>query len=461
MRSLVFDQTSQNRVAPDVIVFHFTSEDDADLKFLSQVVTKVNTIREELGSMGEVFDAAFQRRFTDLEDTNRVLRSLDEAVAKRKGRTEIPRVIEEETGSAESNALKQFEQEIDLTPETLKNTLEIALGLGVGIPRFEGPDTQGRLRLRIPIPPKWESLIDDHLRLENNNGHRGALPALVFNPQHFIETRNGRPVFRPAKDTTLLHLGHPLFHQALAMFARARFPGGMENLTVSRWTVRYGEIPPQADALLLLTVEELAVNELREPFHHWVRTLRFPIKNNEIGKILPHIRPIEDKSFAQEPTSAAIQQAQDLWDEISLDVKEVLKNLAVDLTEQLQSKLKEKSNLALKEEKERFKTRIKEVEKAMQENSIEKIKKDRDKLLSEMQQLSLLDTDRRQQEERLRDLNQELEFRLKHYQELLDLLQREQERVIKNVLPKRYSLRDKARVFPVTVEIRLQQSRLG
>lgn len=441
--------------ARDVIVFHFTSEDDADLKFLGQVVTKVNTIREELGSMGEVFDAAFQRRFTDLEDTNRVLISLDEAVAKRKGRTQIPRAIEVETGSAENLALKQFEQEIDLTPETLKSTLEIALGLGVGMPRFEDPDNQGRLRLRIPIPRKWESLIDDHLRLETNNSNRGALPALVFNPQHFIENRNGRPVFRPAKDTALLHLGHPLFHQALAMFARARFPGGMDNLTVSRWIVRYGEIPPEADALLLLTVEELAINELREPFHHWVRTVRFPIKNNELGETLPHISSGEDRPDYQEPNLSDIQQAQDLWDEISLDVKEVLKTLAIDLTKQLQRQLQEKENLALKEEKERFKNRIKEVEKAMNETSIEKITKEKNKLLDEMQQISLFAEERRQQEERLRDLEQEKQFRLKHYQELLDLLNREEERVTKKILPKRYSLRGEARIFPVTVEIRL------
>jgi hypothetical protein len=29
---------------------------------------------------------------------------------------------------------------------------------------------------------------------------------------------------------------------------------------------------------VLLSVEELAVNDLRETFHHWVRTLIFPIQ---------------------------------------------------------------------------------------------------------------------------------------------------------------------------------------
>jgi hypothetical protein len=66
------------------------------------------------------------------------------------------------------------------------------------------------------------------------------------------------------------------------MFARARFPGGIDNFSVSRWTVRYGEIPSEADALLLLTVEELAVNELREPFHHWVLEFRLKASDRNI-----------------------------------------------------------------------------------------------------------------------------------------------------------------------------------
>ena len=180
-----------------------------------------------------------------------------------------------------------------------------------------------------------------------------------------------------------------------------------------------------------------------------------------MGEQLSHISSGEDRPGYQEPNLADIQQAQDLWDEISLDVKEVLKTLAIDLTKQLQRQLQQKEDLALKEEKERFKNRIKEVEKAMNETSIEKITKEKNKLLDEMQQISLFAEERRQQEERLRDLEQEKQFRLKHYQELLDLLNREEERVTKKILPKRYSLRGEARIFPVTVEIRLQQSRLG
>ena len=445
--------------ARDVIVFHFTSEDDADLKFLAHVVNKVNTIREELGSMGEVFDAAFQRRFIYFEDTNMIVKQLDEAVEKQRHRTQILRTVQIDTGTDYEEQLQQFEREIDLTPDTLKSTLEIALGLGIGLPRFEGPDEQGKLRLKIPIPPKWEALIDDHLRLETNQGQQGALPAIVFDPQHFIQNRNNRPVFRPAKDTVLLHLGHPLFHQALALFARARFPGGMDYQTVSRWIVRYGIIPPDVDGLLLLTVEELAVNELREPFHHWVRTLRFPIKNGELGELLPACPPLEDRPIDRTIGEVEIERSRQIWDDVSIEVREIFQHWGEQLTDNLETQLKLKKEIALKEEKQRFKSRIAEVEKAIKETSLQKIEKERNQLLDEMQQFTLFAEERRLQEERLRNLDDELKRRRSHYQELLDFLKQEQTRVLEKILPKRYSLRGTVQIFPVTVEIRLPEGK--
>ncbi|WP_210437039.1 DISARM system SNF2-like helicase DrmD [Oxynema aestuarii] len=443
--------------ARDVIVFHFTSDDDADLKFLAHVVQKVNTIREELGSMGEVFDAAFQRRFIDFEDSDRVVRGLDEAVEKQRGRATVPRSPHTDTGSDCAIALQEFEKELDLTPETLKSTLEIAMGLGVGLPRFEGPDTEGKLRLQVPIPPKWEPLVDDYLRLETN-GDRGALPAIVFDPSHFIQYRNNRPVFRAAKDTALLHLGHPIFYHALALFARARFPGGIDNLPVSRWTVRYGEVPDNADALLLLTVEELAVNELRESFHHWVRTLRFPIVGEELGEQLSHVAPVVKDYRDRLPDEAAIETAQELWDAIAFDLREKVQQIAQQLTEQLHPILKTQKAAGLEEAKKRFESRIKEVERAMKETTLQKLEKERERLLAEMERNPYLFPDlQREQAEKLQNLEDELKRRRHQYQGLLDFLKKEQNRTVKHLIPKRHTLRGTAQVFPVTVEIRLPE----
>lgn len=442
--------------ARDVIVFHFTSEDHADLKFLGRVVEKVNAIREELGSMESVFDAAFQRRFEDLEESDRVLDNLDQALKQQQGRVSIPRTSIEVESPID---IEQLKLELDLNPDTLKSTLEVALGLGIGGQYLEGPDEQGRLRLRIPPPPQWESLIDECLRINNDEGQRGALPAIVFNPNHFIETKNDRPVFRFTKDTVLLHLGHPLFHQALALFARARFPGGSDNYAASRWLVRYGDVPKNADALLLLTVEELAINELREPFHHWVRTLHFPIQSGELGDLLPHIpagldnaeNPIQDKSM--------IEEVQELWIEIKPDIQNKLMEMIKELTEKLMVQLTASKTITLNEEKERFKSRIQEVNKAMKETTLAKLEKEREKILIDLQQLSLFPEFVRQQEEKLRNIEEELKLRQSHYQQLLTFLQQEQQRVLEGIIPKRYQLRGKAQIFPVTVEIRLPRER--
>ena len=451
--------------ARDVIVFHFTSEDDSDLRFLSHVVNKIHTIREELGSMGEVFDAAFERRFIFMEDSSSVLDDLDKAIAAKQGKTDIPRGNFGTTGEAEKQALSWLAREIDLTPATLSDTLERALSINVGLPRFESVDDKGRVRLNMPLPPQWEPLIDSSLRL-SGNGRRGALPNLVFDPTYFVQMKNGRPVFRSTADTIMLHLGHPMFHQALTMYARARFPG--TDNTATRWAVRYGDVPTGADALLLLTVEELAINDLRETFHHWVRTIRLPIVAEEVGAPLPHLPARDDRSALRRPDEAAIDQAQAIWEEVELDVKGLLNQVAAALTATITTQLATTGKTALQEEKARFRHRLREVERAMQENSLQKLEKEYDKIETEQQELrlqpALLVDAQAQRSQRISeidrrkaDIDAELRRRREHYEELLERLKVEQERVIENLLPKRYKLRGQAQVFPVTVEIRLPE----
>jgi hypothetical protein len=126
-----------------------------------------------------------------------------------------------------------------------------------------------------------------------------------------------------------------------------------------------------------------------------------------------------------------------------------------ELTEQLNKKLQAHKVMIEAEEKEKFKSRIQEVEKAMKETTLKKLEQERDKLLANMRQLLLFPEDRRNQEEKLRDIEDELKRRQNHYQKLLDFLQREKKRVLTNLIPKRYQLRGNAQVFPVTVEFRL------
>ena len=132
---------------------------------------------------------------------------------------------------------------------------------------------------------------------------------------------------------------------------------------------------------------------------------------------------------------------------------------AVSLTEALKKRLEDVGRDAIKAEQERFRLRLKEVERAMSENTIAKLEKERGRLIADLRQLTLIDIDRRAQEDRLRDLDAELQRRSSHFQELLTRLKAEQDRVLSLVLPKRYQLRQSAQVFPVAVEIRLPESR--
>ena len=56
-------------------------------------------------------------------------------------------------------------------------------------------------------------------------------------------------------------------------------------------------------------------------------------------------------------------------------------------------------------------------------------------------------------------LQEELERRQKRFRELLELLKREQTRVLTRLLPLRFELASEARAFPISVEIRLPSER--
>ena len=447
--------------ARKVFCYHFTSADDADLKFLGRVVDKVHAIREDLGSMGEVFDAAFQRRFEDLEDADEVVKGLDADVAERKDKTAIPRQAVDEGTAREAERLAALRGHLDLDPETLRATLEIALGIGVGQPRLKGPDARGRMMLVHPLPPRWEPLIDDCLRLPTaKQADKGGLPGLIFDPRHFMTTAGERPVFRPTKDTALLHLGHPLFREALATFARLRFPGEKEHTAPSRWAVRRGGVPAGADALVLLTVEELAVNELREPFHHWVRTLRFPVKGGSLGPRAGYVAPADDRVSSERAREEDRGRAIDVWDEIAPDLRDALDAYGKEITGRVRQMLDAAGKVALREEKKRYDHRLKEVEAAMNETTLEKLEKEiekiRKKVQRERQQISFLANRKAAElEKKLADKEDEVRRRRTHYGELIKVLAEDQERVITRMLPRRYALHAEVRVFPVAVEIRL------
>lgn len=456
--------------ARDVTVFHFASEEDDDLGFLAYVIAKVESIREDLGATGEVFEAAFEAKFLEGRAAGEVRARVERGVTAARGRASYRRDARSRVSAAaaraaaaeqaeeEGLALAALAREVDLDPESLASTLESALAIGSMRPRLDPPDARGRRRLTPPIPASWSALADDVLRRPGAAGTRGALPSLVFDPKSFVESKGGRPVFRPSADSVLLHLGHPVFQRVFASWARARFPGS--GLAASRWTVSRApaaSLPEGAEAVVLLTVEELAVNELREAFHHWVRTLAWPVSKGRLGTLVPHRPASEWRRPPDVPAARDVERARDLLGPLLDDLKAGLRAHAVELERGLSAEIARRGTEELEEERKRFLSRQGELSTLIEQQSVAKLEKELAHLRQEAGQGLLFGAASRLEElERsIAAREEELRRRTLHYHELRDQLARERDRVLREIVPRRFALRGGVRVFPVALEVRL------
>lgn len=441
--------------ARDVHVYHFTSDEDADLRFLGKVIKKVENIRTDLGSMSELFDAAFERRFQELHDADLVDQMLTKDIDRKRKRLKSALPKTEVSGAEEQQALEWLVREIDFSPEALRSTLEVALGMGAGKFIFDGPDSGGRFRLP-QVPERWRPVVDTDLRLTARDGAVGPLPAILFDARHLMQTQGGRTIFRPAKDSALLHLGHPVVRQALLLLARTRFPGTQEAAASSRWIVRFGDMPAGMEALVLLTVEELAINELRETFHHWIRTLRFPVRGGRLGELLTHVPAAADQASDVIADHEAICRARDLWDEVRRDVEDGLLRESETITARMRKRLEREMAEEVKQQKSLFAGRQAEIDKEMQKKERD-IQKRFDEVLDDVNQLELF-KEIRHVDTSATALSEELERERHHHQAMREFIAGEQRRVLEELLPRRFKLRGQVQLFPVTVEIRLPAS---
>jgi superfamily II DNA or RNA helicase len=445
------DRHGQKR---DVFIYHFDSDDDAFLGFMGRVLRKRSQTREDRVVTDEIFADAILAYFELDEDVEKVDTLLDAAIETAKAaNAEVADDLPSAAplpGAEDQAKLEELKAELDLDPGSLRETLETAMAIEAGRPRLQA-DGHGRERLVHPIPALWQELVDHTLR---QGGPTGPMVSLVFDPEHFVETHDGtptgRPVYTPEPDARLLHLGDMLYHRVMSTFARYRFPGGPAAAT--RWTVRAGDVPSGVDALVLLTIEELAVNELREPCHHWVRTLAFPVKGDSLGEPLPH-RPARE--WSEPPTAGDRAKARDIWEEIDDALKQHVKDLKAELTDSLASRMEAAGKAVRDIEQKRFERRRKELDKAIGENQLARLAKEAEKLREKARQLGLFTEIDRATQQRLADLEAELALRRSHYETVRERLKVEEERTIKNVLPLRYTLRGEAQVYPISVEIRL------
>ena len=441
--------------ARDVTVHHFVSDTDPDLQFLAHVIGKVDEIREDLGSVNEVLDRAVHRRLIEGEDEPAVRRDMDNAIDAARGSAVFPADATASLNGA-SGELQALAAEIDLDPEALSHTLEAALATSGGRPQLQVAEEGGFYRVMDPALPGWQEVIDEAVRRPAPDGGTGPMPRLAFSTDPFIEQLGSLNVFLPRRDAVLMHLAHPLMRRALSVLARRRYPGDHQ---VSRWTVRRGAVPDHADAVLLVSIEELAVNELRETFHRWIRTLVFPIKNGELGDPRAHVPAQELRATQEVQAPEDRQRAAEILEDVDRDVRRWLHRHSATLTNSLRAQLDADGAATRQREDERYRQRQGEVSALIEHSTITRLEREIEELNLRAAQGVLFDGAGRVAaiEQSIEEKREEIRRRRQHYVEIRDQLQHERTRILEYLLPKRFAMAGEARAFPVTVEIRLPE----
>ena len=447
--------------ARDVQVYHFTSSQSADIRFMAAVITKVDQVREDLGACGELIDRNLRRRLIHGEDAEGVEKELEAEV--NRARKNI--AVEADQSVASESPLEPLSRSLSLTPDTMRQTLDSALAWGgYGRPQLELVKREsaapGSWRLKNPEISGWGDVINSCLRgttgAAQGNAHFGAMRDIAFSPDAFVVQSGRLKIFRPRADTVLMHLANPVLRKGLHTLVRARHPGGKNS--VSRWTCRRtAKVPNGYDGLILFSVEELAVNRLREAFQHWVRTVAFPVK---IGKLAECIQDKPPSYWEEEAgigtkigTKAEVSAAREMLESVSRELSAWLKTHKEKIDFEMKSQMDLDLKSSLKDAKDSFDSRRKELSDRIQNNTIERLEKE----ISDIQnnQPWLFDELNREQQRNVEEKKEEIARRKKHLEEMRDSLAREQERVTKHVIPKRFSMETEVSVFPVTLEVLL------
>jgi phage tail protein X len=205
----------------------------------------------------------------------------------------------------------------------------------------------------------------------------------------------------------------------------------------------------------------MAVNELRETFHHWTRTLAWPVAKGKLGPLLDHSQPSvwREQVLDATPGEAALQQSVTLWDDAMDDVQASLTTWKKALTERLAKRLQHAKTRALTEETERYNSRQGEISKLIQTNKVEMIQREIDALQNDLDQ-GFLFADFAAERAKLKEtLEEELAYRTLHLESLREHLTHERERIINRLIPARHALAGQVQVLPIALEIRLPAPR--
>ena len=445
-------RVSRHGQVRDVSIYYFRCDQEEDLTFLLKVAKKVDQVKEDLGSVERVFNTAIQRHFKGKTTSFDLIdRFVDEQIAASPEKNDLNHSSAADIVAMDRRArelLESTDTRLCISSKALIGILQSAITVENkgSLEEIKGKDGFYRLQ----PPPRWEGLARQTLTV----GSRTDRMELVFDSSLVEEEPvPGRRVLRLKKHQALLRLSHPIMRQAMATLCRQLHdPDGLN--AISRWSIAALNHTGY-EALLTFHYTITAINELREPLHDEVVASVFRIEADRLTQV--------EKSFEQTvlgseflPIKSASRR--DDWDRTLrghwLQHKGNLEKFLTSQENEQKTILQKWADATLKRElqaaKESYDFRIKELQDRSRDQSLRKIVKELAWQRIESQQLSLLDELQQESEMKVQELEEQVNVLRQDVERTRQLLTRERDNRIKEVLPRRFQIRE-VRVLPLAI----------
>ncbi|QDV35675.1 DISARM system SNF2-like helicase DrmD [Tautonia plasticadhaerens] len=328
-----------------VRVFHFVSEGyrkrqgqafavpagelDADLEFLIRVAQKVETIREDLGSVGQVLaddvEAAMLGRGYALARTETAERGSEPVRKMLKFERDLARQIQD--------LLEQYretQKEQRLTPANIRKVVEVGLDLAGQPPLIPVDDPGGRALFRLPaLRGSWAACGEG---LEHP--HTGEIRPITFDHA----ASNGRD------DVVLAHLNHRLVQMCLRLLrAEVWSDAGRKKMhRIEARVVPDAALPTPA---VVAHARLVVIGGDSHRLHEEIITAGGSLKEGRfsrmnVGQVAEALAAASD----EEPSEATKGRFLKLWGDIAPSLQQALTARMGDRTKGLEKRLLERAD---------------------------------------------------------------------------------------------------------------------
>lgn len=335
---------------PVVYCHHFRYTNNADQQFLNVVVDKVQTQRNDLGSIGDVIAQEVEKAILGLTNT-----IIDPRARRERQEEELKSGVAADLEARRlHDRLLKTQQDLQLEPENLAAVLNEALKMAghEGLRPVADGDLAGKaFELRV-LPPSWS---DCRSSLLNPKGH---LLRLVFD-HALAKDRN---------DVALIHLAHPLMKRALSVFRGCLWEQtGQTQLHRCSYRILPNRVLP--DPAIVAFGRLVAVSQRGEKLHEALVHAGGWIKGHSVMPVEPDLL---ENLLAQPSTFGAIpgalgEKLRGLFPAQSLNLEQMLTGLEQSETKRLKGLLSDKAQSVSQAMIELIGERLKEIEKRLKD----------------------------------------------------------------------------------------------